>query len=262
MSFYDAGEAISTAIQAPLFHAAAFLLCVPLARSAAPRWGAHVRTVPLLGVALLCAGLGFSALLSVSRSAAYIGCYGLLGGAGASVVVAHVHFTINRLFAGYPGLVQGLCDAGQAAGQFAMPHLTLTAVQSCGQRGAHAVLTGVMMNMVAAILLMTLKDKKRDSLQSDIRSNSEPENTSYPTISNTNSTEGKLVERCWRCPSDGSNLQPLSPPLIRRSSCGVDILQSIPEESEESDSEDYYETNATTITPLRNGQNAPSACGT
>ncbi|XP_026468449.1 uncharacterized protein LOC113372337 isoform X2 [Ctenocephalides felis] len=253
MSFYDAGETISTAIQAPLFHTAAFLLFVPLARSAAPRWGAHVRTVPLLGVALLCAGLGLSALLSVSRSAAYIACYGLLGGAGASVVVAHVDFTINRLFAGYPGLVQGLCHAGQAAGQFAMPHLTLAALQRCGQRGTHAVLTGIMMNMVAAILLMTLKDNKQEQTQINVKSDSEPENTSFPAISNAFSPEEQLTERCWRCPSDGANSQPLSPPLIRRSSCGFDILQSIPEESEASDSDDYDDLNATTIIPLQNG---------
>lgn len=165
------------------------------------------------------------------------------------------------------GLVRGLCFAGQAFGLSLFPHIITTLIEHYEYAHAYIVLSGIMLQTLPFILLLKVDDTPKRpvsfSRYSDLAK-------SYAVYSNEvintnlNATElqlHNLSKKCWKSPSD-DNLHrefdskdsetaytnevtatitpPPSPEEKRRNIFGVEILPEIPEESEDTDDDDYF----------------------
>lgn len=185
-------------------------------------------------------------------------------GLGSSLISAQVDAVIFDTYDSRLGIIRGLCFAGQAVGQAVFPHIIAALIDGYGYSFSYILLGGIMLQTLPAILLLRVDESISRPISfsrySDLAK-------TYAVFNNEGmdknlyTTELQLHDmskKCWKSPSD-DNLHrdldfiqgdfeynsdivatitpPPSPEEKRRNIFGVEILPEIPEESEDSESE-------------------------
>lgn len=171
---------------------------------------------------------------------------------------AQVDAVIFETYDSHVVAVRGLCFFGQAIGLSMFPHILTALIDTYSYSLSHIVLAGIMLQSLVAIMFLNIDENIRrpayfsrykDLSQTYMVYKNEAMDSIYGTELHS------LNTKCWKSPSD-DNLHredfncddgyvsetitpPPSPEEKRRNIFGVDILPQIPEESEESESEDF-----------------------
>lgn len=174
----------------------------------------------------------------------------------------------------YLGIVRGLCFCGQAIGLSMFPHIITGLTEQYGYNHAYIVLSGIMLQNLPCMLTLKVDTKRPVSFSrySDLAQTYAVYNNIVIDKKKITATELQLNDmskKCWKSPSDNSFhdsdkkseieyhserksevgysneatttiTPPPSPEEKRRNIFGVEILPEIPEESEDTDEDDYF----------------------
>lgn len=188
----------------------------------------------------------------------------VFAGLGSSIISAQVDAVVFDTYDTRLGIIRGVCFAGQAVGQSLFPHIITALIDGYGYSFSYIVLGGIMLQTLPAIMLLRVDESISRPISFSRYSDL---SKTYAVFSNEGmdknyyTTELQLHDmskKCWQSPSDdnlhrdpehGGDYEydgdmatitpPPSPEEKRRNIFGVEILPEIPEESEESDVEEY-----------------------
>ncbi|XP_045492193.1 uncharacterized protein LOC123691708 [Colias croceus] len=239
-------------------------------REAADSWGGSVgyRVMGTIGLFFVVVSLIICAFVPYHVQP-YI--YGIVGGLGSSLLSAQVDAVIFETYDTRLVFVKGFCLLGQAIGLSIFPHLLTELIDVYGYSFAYIVYAGIMLQSLVAIMLLNIDESaRRPASFSRYKDLSQGymvyKNEAMDNFYGTELQLHYLNKKCWKNPSDDqlhreeelkyddvSIIETITPPPSpeekRRNIFGVDILPEIPEESEESDSDDH---NAADINKQKN----------
>lgn len=187
---------------------------------------------------------------------------------GSSLISAQVDAVMFETYDTRLELIRGMCYAGQAIGQSLFPHILFMLIECYSYSFSYIVLAGIFLQTLPVILFLRVDDPRRSAYFTRYKELSQTFLVYKNEIDQFYGTElqlHNLSKKCWKSPSD-DNLHrlgdsdydnqivetvtpPPSPEEKRRNIFGVDILPEIPEETEESESDD--ETNVKNTTKKR-----------
>ncbi|CAK1551951.1 unnamed protein product [Leptosia nina] len=228
-------------------------------REAADSWGGSVgyRVLASIGLLFVIGGLILCAFIPYYLQAVV---YGVLCGLGSSLISAQVDAVIFETYDSHIIIVRGSGFLGQAVGLSIFPHILTALIDTYGYGHAYVVLAGIMLQSLVAIMFLHIDENVRrpatfsrykDLSQAYIVYKNEAMDHFYGTELQLHHKNNKS----WKNPSDdnvrfdvelndddGFILETITPPPSpeekRRNIFGIDILPQIPEESEESDTEE------------------------
>ncbi|CAH2237244.1 jg11213 [Pararge aegeria aegeria] len=226
-------------------------------REAADSWGGSngYRVMATIGLGFVVTGLLICAFVSVQYQ---LLAYGVLGGLGSSLISAQVDAVMFETYDTRLELVRGMCYTGQAIGQSLFPHILFFLIEYYGYAFSYIILGGIMLQTLPVILLLKVDDPRRSAYFTRYKELSQTFLVYRNEIDQVYGTEVQLhnlSKKCWKSPSD-DNLHrlgdsdydnskidetitpPPSPEEKRRNIFGVEILPEIPEETEDSDTDE------------------------
>ncbi|XP_023938207.2 uncharacterized protein LOC112045999 [Bicyclus anynana] len=226
-------------------------------REAADSWGGAngYRFMASVGLVFVVIGLMVCAFVPVQYQLLL---YGVLGGLGSSLISAQVDAVLFETYDTRLELVRGMCYTGQAIGQSLFPHILFILIEYYGYAFSYILLAGIMLQTLPVILFLKVDDPRRSAYFTRYKELSQTFLMYKNEIDQFYGTElqlHNLSKKCWKSPSDdnlhrlgdndnGNNkivetiTPPPSPEEKRRNIFGVEILPEIPEETEESETDD------------------------